>query len=61
MADRIWGPAVCSHPLYPQLREVLFTSMRGAALAYAFEDRSAATDPHLESWKTIARSLLFGG
>ncbi|MFD0488392.1 TetR family transcriptional regulator [Saccharopolyspora erythraea NRRL 2338] len=61
VADRIWGPVVCSHPLYPQLREVLFTSMRGAALAYAFEDRPAATDPHLESWKTIARNLLFGG
>ena len=60
VSDRIWGPAVCAHPLYPQLREVLFTSMRGAALAYAFEDRPAATDPHLDSWKALAHRLLFG-
>ncbi|GAA4883617.1 MULTISPECIES: TetR/AcrR family transcriptional regulator [Saccharopolyspora] len=61
VSDRIWGPAVCAHPNYPRLRELLFTSMRGAALPYAFEDRPAATDPHLALWKSLARELLFDG
>lgn len=59
VADRIWGPVVCAHPRFPELREVLFTSMRGAALPYAFDDRPAATDPHLAIWKSIAHRLLF--
>jgi AcrR family transcriptional regulator len=59
VSDRIWGPAICSHPMYHQLRELLFTSMRGAAMAYAFDDRPPATDPHLAIWKSITRRLLF--
>lgn len=58
VADRIWGPEVCAHPRYAQLRELLFTSMRGAALTYAFDDRSAAADPHLKLWKATAHRLL---
>jgi AcrR family transcriptional regulator len=58
VADRIWGADVCARPQYPQLRELLFTSMRGAALAYAFEDRPAATDPHIRLWKDLAHRLL---
>lgn len=59
VSDRIWGPVVCAHPLYPQLRELLFTSMRGAALAYAFEDRPPARSAHLQVWKSTARRLLY--
>jgi AcrR family transcriptional regulator len=59
VSDRIWGPVVCDHPVYPQLREMLFTSMRGAALAYAFEDRPPARSAHLAGWKSIARRLLY--
>ncbi|WP_114452166.1 TetR/AcrR family transcriptional regulator [Halopolyspora algeriensis] len=59
VTDRIWGPAVTAHPRYGELRELLFTSMRGAAMPYAFEDRPAATDPHLDLWKTTAHRLLF--
>lgn len=59
VTDRIWGPVVCAHPRYQELRELLFTSMRGAAMPYAFEDRPAATDPHLEVWKATAHRLLF--
>ncbi|GAB2996699.1 TetR/AcrR family transcriptional regulator [Amycolatopsis acidiphila] len=60
VTDRIWGPAVAAHPAFPELRELLFTSMRGAALPYAFEDRPAATDPHVRIWKSAARRVLFG-
>ncbi|MCX2730348.1 TetR/AcrR family transcriptional regulator [Saccharopolyspora sp. NFXS83] len=59
VTDGIWGPAVREHPQYELLRELLFTSMRGAAMPYAFEDRSPATDPHLALWKGLARRLLF--
>ncbi|PXY33157.1 TetR family transcriptional regulator [Prauserella sp. PE36] len=59
VADRIWGPEVCAHPRYDELRELLFTSMRGAALPYAFEDRSPAGDKHVAIWKSVARTLLF--
>lgn len=59
VTDTIWGPEVVSHPRFPILREVLFTSMRGAALPYAFENRPAATDPHVAVWKSLAHRLLF--
>ncbi|AIJ22118.1 TetR family transcriptional regulator [Amycolatopsis methanolica 239] len=60
VGDRIWGPAVCTHPNYPELRELLFTSMRGAALPYTFERRrQPANDPHVALWKSLAHRLLF--
>jgi hypothetical protein len=32
--------------------------MRGVAIVYAFEDRPAATDPHLVLWKRLAERML---
>ncbi|TKJ18527.1 TetR family transcriptional regulator [Blastococcus sp. CCUG 61487] len=58
VADGIWGPEITGSPLYADLTETLFTSMRGVALLYAFEDRPAATDPHLALWKRLAARLL---
>ena len=58
VADGIWGPEIAGAPLYDDLCELLFTSMRGVALVYAFEDRPAATDPHLALWKRLAGRLL---
>lgn len=59
VADGIWGPEVAAAPLYDELCELLFTSMRGVALVYAFEERPAATDPHLALWKRLATRMLF--
>jgi AcrR family transcriptional regulator len=59
VADAIWGAEIAGAPLYADLCEVLFTSMRGVALVYAFEDRPAATDPHLGLWKRLAGRMLF--
>ena len=59
VADGIWGPEIAAKPLYVELCELLFTSMRGVALVYAFEDRPATTDPHLALWKRLAARMLF--
>jgi len=58
VSDQIWGPVVVASPRYTELCEVLFTSMRGVAVVYAFEDRDAATDRHIPLWQSIARQLL---
>lgn len=58
VADRIWGLTLTSSPRYPLLRELLFTSMRGVAIAYAFESRPPATDPHVPMWQSLARGML---
>ena len=59
VADEIWGPEVAAAPLYAELCELLFTSMRGVAIVYAFEDRPPSTDPHLALWKRLAVMALF--
>src|SRR3954454_7902748 len=58
VADEIWGPEVAAAPLYAELCELLLTSMRGVAIVYAFEDRPAATDPHVALWKRLASRML---
>ena len=59
VADEIWGPEIAVAPLYAELCQLLFTSMRGVAIVYAFEDRPPATDPHLPLWKGLAVAALF--
>jgi hypothetical protein len=58
VADEIWGPEIAAAPLYAELCELLFTSMRGVAIVYAFEERPAATDPHVALWKRLATRML---
>jgi AcrR family transcriptional regulator len=60
VADGIWGAEAAAAPLYAEFCELLFTSMRGVALVYAFEERPAVTDPHLVLWKRLAARMLFG-
>nr|WP_204332428.1 TetR/AcrR family transcriptional regulator [Geodermatophilus sabuli] len=59
VADGIWGLEIAAAPLYAELCELLFTSMRGVAIVYAFEDRPATTDPHVALWKGLAARMLF--
>jgi AcrR family transcriptional regulator len=56
--DRFYGADLIRHPRYPQVRDLLFTSMRGVGLAYALEHRDPRTDPHLPLWKQVAHTLL---
>src|SRR6478609_11703346 len=58
VADEIWGPEIAAAPHYAELCELLFTSMRGVAMVYAFEDRPPATDPHVELWQRLAATAL---
>ena len=59
VGDGIWGPEFAASPVYADLTELLFTSMRGVACVYAFADRPAATDPHLALWRRLAARMLF--
>lgn len=54
----LFGPELVRHPRYPEVRELLFTSMRGIGLTYTLEHRDPRTEPHLDLWKALARTLL---
>ncbi len=56
--DGMWGPEFVGHPRYPQVRELLLTSMRGVALTYSFDRRDPHRDPHIAQWVDTARILL---
>jgi AcrR family transcriptional regulator len=58
VVDTMYGPALSSHPAFPETRDLLFTSMRGVAVTYSLQDRDPATDPHLPLWKALARRML---
>jgi AcrR family transcriptional regulator len=54
----MFGPVHSSHLEFPEVRELLFTSMRGVAMTYAIDHRDPVTDPHLRLWKRTARRML---
>lgn len=56
--DAMWGPDLVDRPRYPQVRELLLTSMRGVAMTYSFDDRDPRRDPHIAQWVDTARVLL---
>lgn len=60
VVDAVYGSELAAHPRFPEVRELVFTSMRGVALTYALHDRDPATDPHLPSWRRLVRSELLG-
>lgn len=54
----MYGPTHSSHPAFPEVRTLLFTSMRGVAITYALIRQDPDSDPHLELWKALARDRL---
>ncbi|WP_018177861.1 TetR/AcrR family transcriptional regulator [Jongsikchunia kroppenstedtii] len=48
--DNFFGPPLTARSRYPDLRELLHTSMRGVAMTYAIDPRDPTTDPHLPQW-----------
>ena len=53
-----FGSPLAAHPRFGAVRDLLLTSMRGTALAYAFRPADSTADPHLAEWKAMARDLL---
>lgn len=59
VVDTMYGPVLSSHPEFPEVRDLVFTSMRGVALTYALHDRDPTTEPYLPRWKRLlTRTLL---
>jgi AcrR family transcriptional regulator len=56
--DEMFGPAYAAHPRYPDLRELLLSSMRGIALGYTFDRRDPSHDPHVKIWKDLFTVML---
>lgn len=54
----MFGEQISSSPNFGDLRELLVSSMRGIALTYTFAPRDPRTDPHLDTWKRLARRYL---
>lgn len=57
-AAAMFGERNASHPRFAELLSLLLSSMRGVALTYTFEPRDAVTDPHVASWRRLAREVL---
>jgi len=55
---RMFGDELAAHPRFKQVRDLLLTSMRGAALTYTFDPRDPDSDPMLPQWKDLVRVLL---
>jgi AcrR family transcriptional regulator len=55
---RMFGEPLASHPRFRQVRDILLTSMRGAALTYTFDPRDPTRDPLVAQWKDLVRTLL---
>ncbi|GAA1518764.1 TetR/AcrR family transcriptional regulator [Nocardioides humi] len=56
--DGFFGPELAARDGYDDLREVIFTSLRGMALTKAFDPRDEPTVRHVERLKRIARAIL---
>ncbi len=56
--DEMFGPVHTSHPRYPQVRDLLLSSMRGIALTYTFDRRDHRQDPHVQAWKDLVTVML---
>jgi AcrR family transcriptional regulator len=58
--DALFGPQIAAHPMYPALRQAMFTSMRGVMMSYSFDPRDPRSEPALANWKQLARCVLLG-
>ncbi|MFZ2529723.1 MAG: TetR/AcrR family transcriptional regulator [Rhodococcus sp. (in: high G+C Gram-positive bacteria)] len=56
--DRFFGPDLTAHRLYAEIRDLVYTSMRGVALGYAIDPRDAETDVYLPVWRHQFEQVL---
>lgn len=53
-----FGPELSAHPEFPDLREIVFTSLRGMALTRSFDQRDAPYARHVARLKQFAKQVL---
>lgn len=53
-----FGPELAAHPLYPHVRDMLHTSLRGITLTTSFDPRPQTVTAHISKLKTLTRQLL---
>lgn len=58
VVDTMYGPVLSGRSEFPEMRDLIFSSMRGVATTYAPHQRDSDTDPHLPLWKRLARQML---
>lgn len=56
--DGFFGPELCARDGYADVREVVFTSLRGMALTTSFDPREEPTRRHVDRLKRLARTVL---
>jgi len=56
-----FGPEIAAHPLFPAIRDMLHTSLRGAALSTSFDRRPQTLAQHAEKLKRLVREVLLDG
>ncbi|WP_200958732.1 TetR/AcrR family transcriptional regulator [Nocardioides sp. Root190] len=56
--DGFFGPEITARSGYDDLREVIFTSLRGMALTTSFDPREEPSRRHVERLKRIAHAVL---
>lgn len=57
-ADGYFGEELAAHPEFRDLREVIFTSLRGMALSRSFDPREEPIQRHIARLQRLARSVL---
>jgi len=55
---RYFGEELAAHPLFSTVRDMLHTSLRGAALTTAFDHRPQTLTHHIEKLKRLTHALL---
>jgi AcrR family transcriptional regulator len=56
--DSFFGPKLAAHRIYPLVRDMLHTSLRGIALTTSFDVRPQTIAAHTEKLKILTRQLL---
>ena len=57
-ARELFGPVISASPMYDHMFDVVFSSMRGMAVTYTFSKLDPRTEPMIDTWQKIARTLL---
>ncbi|MDN6606005.1 TetR/AcrR family transcriptional regulator, partial [Brevibacterium sp.] len=57
-ARELFGPVISSTEQYETMFNVVFSGMRGMAVTYTFSHLDPRTEPMIDTWQRVARTLL---